>query len=198
MFSIILSTVACSIISSFLISRVYLNAQYFRSNSGYRQLHVIAATRSIGKAIHTGDASEEAALCLKYRYSLGVLISRLYRAFDTAAPMGAKEAALLLTDGKNGDVWSFYDKHIRPVKEDITNNAFIGWLPFVHNVKLMTALWDICHHAENIVMYLAATEGGDITGRGQREHGELEENYRQLGQAWSKWLTLNKVEEARG
>ena len=192
MFSIILSTVACSIISSFLISRVYLNAQYYRSNSGYRQLHVIAATKSIGKAIHTGDAGEEAALCLKYRYSMGVLISRLYRAFGTTAP--AEGAAMLLTDGKNGDVWSFYDKHIRPVKEDITNNAFIGWLPFVHNVKLMTALWDICHHAENIVMHLAATETGDITGRDQREYGQLEENYRQLEQAWGRWLTLNKVE----
>ena len=197
MFSIILSTVACSIISSFLISRVYLNAQYYRSNSGYRQLHVIAATRSIGKAIHTGDAGEETALCLKYRYSLGVLISRLYRAFDTAASAGAKEAASLLTDGKNGNVWSFYDKHIRPVKEDITNNAFIGWLPFVHNVKLMTALWDICHYAENIVMHLAAKEGGDITERSQREYGELEENYRQLEQAWSRWLVLNKVQEAQ-
>lgn len=198
MFSIILSTVACSIISSFLISRVYLNAQYYRSNSGYRQLHVIAATKSIGKAIQTGDAGEEATLCLKYRYSLGVLISRLYRASNAAAPAGAKEAALLLTDGKNGDIWSFYDKHIRPVKEDITNNAFIGWLPFVHNVKLMTALWDICHHAENIVMHLAATEGGDITGRDQREYGKLEENYRQLELAWSRWLALNKVAEAQG
>src|SRR4051794_41144581 len=83
MLTIILISMVTSAITSFLVGRIYLNAQYYSSNSGYRQLQVIAATQEITESIRENGEKVPEALMTKYRYSLAQLIFRMFISFDS-------------------------------------------------------------------------------------------------------------------
>lgn len=213
MLTTILTSIICSSICSFLIGRIYLNRLYASSNSGHRQAAIILATKEI-----LADAGEKRtvfsnALLKRHRHSLGALLQRMLHAYgveDVPATMAPR-----LTNEGDIDIWSFYEENIRPVKEDMNNNSFIGWLSFVHNVKLMTTLWDICHISEDIITNIAVIEAIsvernlplpytlqnellELSSLAENDYGhyftQLKQQYDQLQHKWRRWLKLNELE----
>lgn len=158
MLTVIFVSIITSAIASFLIGRIYLNAQYYSSNAGYRQLQVISATHEIAGSFQEHGPDIPAGLIAQYRYSLGPLIIRMFHSFGNGGQAPEHDVYPALTLEGEPDSWLFFQACIRPVKIDISNNAFIGWMPFVRNVQLMTTLWNICHIAESIIMEITAIQ----------------------------------------
>lgn len=209
MLTVIFVSIVTSVIASFLVGRIYLNAQYYSSNAGYRQRQVISATHDIGKSLRENKANISAELIAKYRYSLAPLIVRMFHSFET----GDQDLYPALTLEGEPDSWHFFHTWIRPVKIDISNNAFIGWMPFVRNVQLMTTLWNICHVTESIIMEITAIQTisnekgiqlpyqtvglnivfnpSDYTSTLYAPHvTTVKKHYGDLKKCWYKWLTL--------
>ncbi len=205
-----LVSILTSAITTFLIGRMYLNFQYHKSNAGYRQGKIIAATREI-KAGLPAASPEADALRNKYKSSLGLVIERLVRTYGTLPSAAPGDLHPLLHTPGHADPWSFFEAHVRPVKADLNNNAFIGWIPAVPNVKKLTTLWEMCHQMENIVIATAEIQSlekkypspvlqpeGDYAVR-VRVAGEPEmatraakllEEYNLLRGHWYQWLRL--------
>jgi hypothetical protein len=205
-----LATIVTSAITTFLIGRMYLNFQYHKSNAGYRQGKIIAATQEI-KAGWLASIPEADALRNKYKSSLGLVIERLVRTYGTLPAAGAGDLHPLLHHPGHADAWSFFETHVRPVKADLNNNAFIGWIPVVPNVKKLTTLWEMCHQLENIVIATAEIQAlekkyqapvlapeGDYAVRVkvagepemQARAAKLLKEYKLLQGHWYQWLKL--------
>lgn len=213
MLTIIFISIITSAIASFLVGRIYLNAQYHASNSGYRQVQVIKATREIAESMREKGSDIPEELIVKYRYSLAPLIVRMFYVFGPEEKFSVQDTYPALTVEGDPNKWLFFQEYIRPVKLDINNNAFIGWMPFVRNVQLMTALWDLCHIAENITMEIAAIEtmaskkniplpyhivnkkvilhpADHIAPVYNTHMANVNMQYGNLKRTWYKWLTL--------
>ncbi|WP_343688841.1 hypothetical protein [Chitinophaga sp.] len=216
MLTTIITAIICSSISSFLIGRIYLNRLYASSNAGHRQAGVILATKELFTAAQQGDDTLLAAMPHRHRHSLGALLLRMFNAYQGEA-LNGRDGVPLLTSPDHIDIWFFYEQHIRPVKVDMNNNSFIGWLSFVHNVKLMTTIWDICHIAEDIITNLAAMDAIAVAQNSRLPYERqgvllvftavdekyepylttLRQQYAQLAQRWNRWLQLNKLDVPR-
>lgn len=140
----IATTIITSFVTTFFIGRLYLNLQYLQSNAGHRQKRIIEATKSIFK-INLND-KERYQISAAYHTSLGPV---LYKLITFKSNNGAYILPSLNGIEKEG--WKFYDLYVRPVSNDLNNNAFIGWLPYFRNVERLKILWKFCKKIEDIV-----------------------------------------------
>jgi len=147
----IILVIVISILSSMLVGRFYLNWQYHESNSGYRQAKIIVATQEFQDRMlrDQGLAIEE--LRKKHRNSLGIVIEQCIQSFDIPNAETTLVRYPILRDPRGKHGWCFYDIHIRSVITDLNNNAFIGWIPWILNVKRMRTLWYFSHTLEDII-----------------------------------------------
>ncbi len=146
----ILLTIFTSALTTLLVGRMYLNFQYHKSNAGYRQAKIIEATKVITAALAHDDTS---LLILRrtYKQALAPVIERLARTFGTQQLPRQTGMLPFFQEKEEADGWQFYTTYLHPVMTDLNNNAFIGWLPFIPNVRRLTTLWEMCHQLENII-----------------------------------------------
>ena len=150
--SLILITIVTSFLTSILVGRFYLNWQYHESNSGYRQSKIIIATKEfIDCILNNNKKLSIDILRKKHRNSLGIIIERCIYSFEISDNNSHSIYYPLLFDLEKDNNWNFYDKNIRSVIVDLNNNAFIGWIPWILNVKRMKTLWYFTHTLETII-----------------------------------------------
>lgn len=194
----ILTSIITSVFTTFLLSRVYLNLQYLHSNAGQRQSQIIKATRSVFEQQLTDE--DRYSLSKVYHTSLGPLFYRLYTFEQDAAG-----ATLPCLNGMGKEGWHFYDQYIRPVRNDMNNNSFIGWLPYFANVERLKVIWKMCQRTEELItqVELLKMEGKvSITGNqllissSAKEDPEVRRlvlGYEDLYALTKKWCRMTKV-----
>lgn len=105
----------------------------------------------------------------------------------------------------------FFKENIRPIMIDLNNNAFIGWINWVPNVKRLTTLWSLCFELEKITVNLdflrlkqndkgvsvVSTKNGLLTLQNHPEYTETIEDVKAshelMKDLWFNWLILNKI-----
>ncbi len=210
---VIATAIITSIITSFLIGRMYLNYQYLKSNAGFRQQKIIECTKELCGA-HTINSQIDEDLHVKHKYALSYIVERMIRAYGINNCLSAEHHDELSVfphfedkDGVSGVL--FFEEYIRPVMNDLNNNAFIGWFNWVPNVKRLTTLWNMCFYLEEITTNLAyltsknksekiyKLENGSLSFFDQsnykKEIGIVRENHRKIKVLWCEWLILNKI-----
>ena len=91
----------------------------------------------------------------RYRYSLGLIIARLWQFWNTDQCLPSHSYPKLYEKYAE-DAWLFYEKHVRSEVIDINNNAFIGWLPGFPLVKKLLALQALCFQLEKVASCIYA------------------------------------------
>lgn len=186
-----------------------LSLDEFRSSSaGYRVNNTVRATKEILERKKGGGSSSR--LRDKYRYSLGVVIDNLGQEFADA-PFNTDEWPCLIHQKQLqplGDRWKFFRDYVRPVVEDLGGLSFLGRYSlaycFCQSVRQLDALAKLCHRLEDVVCELDAAFGANnplvelakVNGKtviqpinvSSEDIGQLREAYRNLREAWSKWL----------
>jgi hypothetical protein len=206
----VLLVILISSLTSILMGRFYLNWQYHESNSGYRQGKIIEATKEIHNNIIEGGGLVE-TLRIRHRNSLGLIIERFIKSFGTARIDVPPGSYPILYNANDTNRWSFYDENIKPVIADLNNNGFIGWVPWILNVKRMRTLWYLSHTLEEVIVEqetlriyeaknnvrifhpindstvsVSKTGNSSVDAQIEKYLGKMSE----LKHYWQKWLTL--------
>jgi hypothetical protein len=206
----LLLVIFTSALTSFVLGRFYLNWQYHETHAGYRQARIIAATRELHHSL-LNDGEAAPALRIRHRNSLGLVIERFIQAFGTPQMKKQPGNYPVLYDPEQAGSWHFYDEHIKPVMADLNNNGFIGWMPWILNMKRMRTLWHLSRRLEEVIMAQetlrmyestyqvrvfhqvnAATVKVRNTGNTavDAQTQKYESKMRELEGYWQHWLTL--------
>jgi hypothetical protein len=202
----VLIALLTSILTTFLIGRLYLNLQYHKSNAGFRQNEISKATHELIKQYNdNGVIGEE--YHKKYKFALSIVLERLILSYGVEKQDKSSELYPVF-HGEHESAWDFYAEYIRPVMIDLNNNAFVGWINTVPNVKRLKVLWDICFALEKII---ALTEFLNTQNFGHQlitiDHGskqikinvdinsipeliELKKHYNIINKLWNNWLSF--------
>ena len=199
-----------SLITSFLVGRFYLNLQYHKSNAGFRQRRIIEATNYLVKEFHE-NGSITKATHLRFNYALSKVIEQLIYVYGIH-PAKSQKDDFPLFQLPNETGIEFFNNNVRSIMIDLNNNAFIGWMSWVPNVKKLTTLWELCFCLEKIVTTVEFLKEKDvqlnnvgiIQTSGRKLHiiydlefhseiTELKVNYSIIEGLWFKWLSLNGI-----
>jgi hypothetical protein len=209
----IITALITSVIGSFLFGRFYLNLQYHKSNAGFRQQQIIDCTTDL-IACYQKNGQIDQDLHIKYQYALSEVIEKLIITYgiDPAIQKDINENEFpAFTNEKLEDNIPFFKENIRPVMIDLNNNAFIGWINWVPNVKRLTTLWSLCFTLEELILnldYLQAKQrevpntmlsvkNGLLTVNDSKNYSKeiekINKCHTTIKELWFNWITLNKL-----
>jgi hypothetical protein len=209
----IITALITSVIGSFLFGRFYLNLQYHKSNAGFRQQQIIDCTTDL-IACYQKNGQIDQDLHIKYQYALSEVIEKLIITYgiDPAIQKDINENEFpAFTNEKLEDNIPFFKENIRPVMIDLNNNAFIGWINWVPNVKRLTTLWSLCFTLEELILnldYLLAKQrevpntmlsvkNGLLTVNDSKNYSKeiekINKCHTTIKELWFNWITLNKL-----
>lgn len=172
--AMVLWVIFISGLSSILMGRFYLNRQYHESNSGYRQGKIMEATKEMLAASSSGISLSNDLLLTRHRNSLGAVIVRFLPSFGAGKGENLSGTFPLFWDRGETDGFVFYDSYVKPVMYDLNNNAFIGWVPWILNVKRMRTLWFITHLLEEVIIEQEALRTYETGGKFTIFHQETD------------------------
>lgn len=196
----ILTAILTSVISSFLFGRFYLNLQYHKSNAGFRQQQIIDATNYLVKEFRE-KGSIDPLSHIRFKYSLSKVIEKFILVYGLTDDHNNPDEFPLF-QSEDGDGFKFFDDNVRQVMIDLNNNAFIGWINWVPNVKKLTTLWELCFCLEKIVtrtelikdkkideklLILKSADDAEL----QQDISYIRQNHYLIRTQWFKWLSLN-------
>lgn len=206
---IILTALITSVIGSFLFGRFYLNLQYHKSNAGFRQKQIIDCTTELVNEYMKNEKIDQ-DLHYKYQYALSEVIEKLIITYGTNPAikrnLNKNEYPNFLKDGENSEI-DFFKENIRPIMIDLNNNAFIGWINWVPNVKRLTTLWDLCFTLEKLTVnieYLKTKNDSIISFKNglliikdtyeySSEVETVKNSHEVIRKLWFKWLLVNNI-----
>lgn len=209
--------------------------QFCKSIANRRLMKIQDALGRIIKERNDGKNGKEddrtiAMLRNKYRFSLGVTIDRMTNTYDANGnrilndflpnfinykpekSTNKKEETILK---ETGDRWNYYKDRIRPVIDDLTQFAFLGWIPS-RKMKMLKLVVSFCYSVQSIVelhdavMDKEEAKAGIVFDEPNRSYfkivkqedqvandwlTELENEYNKLAITWRDIIKLNKLDK---
>ena len=207
-----------------LITALLVFYWQFHSSTAYDCLEktVEATKRIVGSPINRGSLRNN------YRDYLGVIIDTLDKIWDKDGFEEDKWPCLVnFADAEDGrivianrdgrpdckaDRWDLFNLRVRPVAQDISSYAFLGWFrwcPLYPIFRQLDALTKLCSQIKVVVGRFDAAYGKDLVELcrvssevvvqptvGSTDSGEIKPlrcDYRKLYHAWGKWLDAANV-----